>query len=194
MMIFLIYMKYGPETPPNTPQHAQAAAHQNEHDNCNLDSPQHCHIPQHANPPQIPPLHFNNIPIPQAPLLPDPDDPFAPPPPPVQQYQHLSQHLAQQPQNLPALAPAGRGHLIAVSVKIDIYLFSLFETFKPQYNHLPAHLAQQLAALPPLAPQGKGRGRGRGQIPPVPVPAPMPRGHHPLPPVPAPAPVSEHVR
>ena len=82
MVILLIYMKYRPETPPNTPQHAQAAAHQTECDNHNLDSPQHCHT-SHADPPQIPPLQFNNIPIPQAPLLPDPDDPFAPPPPPV---------------------------------------------------------------------------------------------------------------
>ena len=38
------------------------------------------------------------------------DDPFGPPPPPAQQYQHLPQHLAEQLQNLPALAPApGRG-------------------------------------------------------------------------------------
>ena len=121
MMIFLILYEYRPETPPNTPQRAQAAARQNERDNRNLDSPQHRRVPQHANPPQIAPLQFNNIPIPQAPLLPDPDDPFAPPPPPVQQYQHLPQHLAQQLQNLPPLAPAGRGHLIAVSVKVGIY-------------------------------------------------------------------------
>jgi hypothetical protein len=39
------------------------------------------------------------------------DDPFGPPPS-VQQYQHLPQHLAEQMQNLPALAPVrvrGRG-------------------------------------------------------------------------------------
>ena len=76
MMIFLFYMKYRPETPPNTPQCAWAAACQNEHDNPNLDSPQHCCISQHADPPQIPLLQLNNIPIPQAPLLPDPDDPL----------------------------------------------------------------------------------------------------------------------
>ena len=100
-------------------------------------------------------------------------DPFAPLSAPVQsngqRYQHLPQHLAQQLQNLPALAPAGHDHLIPVSVKVKIYLFSLIETFKPQYNHLPAHLAQQLAALQPLPPQGRGRGRGRGLPPPMPV-------------------------
>jgi hypothetical protein len=40
-----------------------------------------------------------------------PDDPFGPPPQ-VQQYHHLPQHLAEQMQNLPALAPVrvrGRG-------------------------------------------------------------------------------------
>ena len=146
MVILLIYMKYRPETPPNTPRCAQAAACQTESDNCNLDSPQHRHTP-HANPPQIPPLQFNNIPIPQAPLLPDPDDPFAPPPPPVQQYQHLPQHLAQQLQNLPALAPArghghGHGHgigidndhLVPVSVNVSTYLFSLIAIFILSHN------------------------------------------------------------
>ena len=55
MVILLIYMKYRPKTPPNTPQHAQAAARQTDCDNHNLDSPQHRCTP-HANPPQIPPL------------------------------------------------------------------------------------------------------------------------------------------
>jgi hypothetical protein len=107
-------LKYRPETPPNTPQRARAAARQNERDQRNLDSPEQRQIPHNANPsPYIPPL---NLPIPQPPLfaenMPLLDDPFGPPPPPVQQYQHLPQDLAEQLQNLPALAPApgcGRG-------------------------------------------------------------------------------------
>ena len=71
-------------------------------------------MPHHANPPPlIPPLI---LPIPQHLPLPgnmaNLDDPFGPPLPPAQQYQHLPQHLAKQLQNLPALAPApacGRG-------------------------------------------------------------------------------------
>jgi hypothetical protein len=135
----LIYLKYRPETPPNTPQRARAAARQNERDNRNLDSPQHRRTPHQANPPQIAPLQYN-LPISQPLPLPGnsiiPDDPFAAPPAPVQQYQHLPhlpQHLAHQLQNLPALAPGrgrgrGRGNgngnsddqLVTVSVKIPI--------------------------------------------------------------------------
>ena len=40
MLILFIYLKYRPETPPNTPQRARAAARQNEHDQRNLDSPE----------------------------------------------------------------------------------------------------------------------------------------------------------
>jgi hypothetical protein len=132
MMIIFIYLKCRPETPPNTPQRARAAARQNERDNRNLDSPQHRRIPHHADPPQIPPLQYNNLPIPQPLPFPGntvvPDDPFALPPPPVhlngQQYQHLPQHLAQQIQNLPAFPVAqpvqhqGHGHMPAVSVNL----------------------------------------------------------------------------
>ena len=134
-MILFIYFNCRPETPPNTPQRARAAARQNERDNRNLDSPQHRRTPHHAGPPQIPPLQYNNLTIPQALPFPGnaiiPDDPFAPPPPPpVQQYQHLPQHLAQQLQNLPPLAPArgrgrGHGHLVPVSVQVHfIYIFT----------------------------------------------------------------------
>ena len=68
-----------------------------------------------------------------------PDDPFGPPPP-VQQYHHLPQHLAEQLQNLPALAPVhgrgrGRGRAqgqvqvqLPVSVQVDFYVSSLIET------------------------------------------------------------------
>ena len=102
------------ETPPNTPQRARAAARQNERTNRNLDTPQHRRTPQNPGSPQIAPLQFN-IPIPPGPPAlanaPIPEDPFAPAAIPVQQYQHLPHHLAQQLQNLPALAPVrGRGH------------------------------------------------------------------------------------
>lgn len=132
-----------PETPPNTPQRAQAAARQNERDNRNIDSPELRRIPHNAGPPpHIPPI---NLPIPHPLPIPEnlmiPDDPFGPPPP-VQQYQHLPQHLAEQLQQLPALAPApgrgrgrgrGRGHVqengnnnlipaIPVSVNFLIYI------------------------------------------------------------------------
>ena len=145
-------LKYRSETPPNTPQQARAAARQNERDNRNLDSPEHRCVPHHPNPPPfIPPLI---LPIPQPLPLPEnmaiPDDPFAlpppPPPPPVQQYHHLPDHLAQQLQNLPALAPArghgrGRGHghgdnhdngngngnIDHVRVEVLIYLFPLIQ-------------------------------------------------------------------
>src|SRR5277367_767444 len=115
------------ETPPNTPQRARAAARQNERSNRNMDTPQHRRTPQNPGPPPIAPLQFD-IPIPPVPPVPAnaviPDDPFAPAPAPVQQYQHLPQHLAQQLLNLPPLAPApgrgrgrghGHGHLAAVS-------------------------------------------------------------------------------
>jgi hypothetical protein len=117
-----IYFMYRPETPPNTPQRAQAAARQLERNTRTLDSPQHHPIPHQPVPPVIQPLHYNNVPMPHMPLLPAngiiPDDPFALPAPvpgPVHLnghiYQHLPQHLAQQLQNLPALPPArGRGH------------------------------------------------------------------------------------
>lgn len=134
--LFEIYLKYRPETPPNTPQRARAAARQNERDNRDLDSPQHRRTPHHADAPQIPRLQYNNPPLPQAPLFPGnaiiPDDPFAPPSAPVhfngQEYQNLPQHLAQQLQNLPALAPVGRGrgyahtraHLVPVSINVPI--------------------------------------------------------------------------
>ena len=150
MVILFIYVKYRPETPPNTPQRARAAARQNERDHRHLDSPEHRRIPHNADPPpHIPPL---NLPIPQPPPFPENmanlDDPFGPPPPPVQQYQNLPQHLAQQFQNLPALAPVrgrgrGRGHghghdphngIDHVSVKISIYLFLLIGTFISSHN------------------------------------------------------------
>ena len=73
-------MKCRPETPPNTPQRACAAARQNEQDNRNLDSPEHHWIPHHTEPPLIPPLL---LPIPQPPPVDGnpiiPDDPFGPP-------------------------------------------------------------------------------------------------------------------
>src|SRR6202522_4538271 len=105
---------YRPETPPNTPQRAQAAARQLECNTRTLDSPQHHPIPHQPVPPLIQPLQYNNVPIPQMPLLPAngiiPDDPFALPAPvpgPVHLnghiYQHLPQHLAQQLRNLAAL-------------------------------------------------------------------------------------------
>jgi hypothetical protein len=138
----LIYLKYRPETPPNTPQWACAAAHQNKQDNCNLDSPQHHCIPHQADPPHIAPLQYNYLLLPLSPAVPGiiVDDPFGLPPPPVQQYQHLSQHLAEQFYNLPALAPGrgcgcgcgvgngngngnGNGHLVPISIKIPIYYF-----------------------------------------------------------------------
>ena len=85
MVILFIYLKYRPETPPNTPQRARAAAHQNECDQHNLDSPEHCHIPHNADsPPHIPPLqlpiHPLQLPIPQPlPIPENADDPFGPP-------------------------------------------------------------------------------------------------------------------
>ena len=98
-------------------------AQQNEGTNCNLDSPEHRRTPDHPGPPQIAPLHFNDVPITQPPVLPGnvpiPDDPFALPPAPVHfnghQYQNLPQHLAEQLHNLPALPPVhghgcGHGH------------------------------------------------------------------------------------
>src|SRR5277367_1626206 len=96
------------ETPPNTPQRARALARQNERTNRTMDSPELRRTPQNPGPPPHPPiapLQFH-IPIPPAPPVPAnapvPDDPFAPAP--VQQYQHLPQHLAQQLLNLPPLA------------------------------------------------------------------------------------------
>jgi hypothetical protein len=137
MVILLMDLSYRPETPPNTPQQAHAAARQNECENCHLDSPQHCQTPHHSGAPLIPPLQFNDVHIPPAPPVPGngiiSDDPFGPPPAPVQfngqQYHHLPRHLAQQLQNLPPLAPAGCGHLVTVSVNASKYLFSLIENF-----------------------------------------------------------------
>jgi hypothetical protein len=162
-------LKYRPETPPNTPQRARSAARQNERENRNLDSPEHRRTPHHSGPAQIPPLQ---LPIPPAPPVPGnatvPDDPFGPPPAPIQfdgrQYRHLPQHLAQQIQNLPAA-----GHSVPVSVKALEYLFSLSENFKPRYPNLPLHLAQQLAALPALPSPQRRRGRGIHVAPAVPV-------------------------
>ena len=197
VLYIFFHLKYGSETPPGTPQRARAAAHQNERDNHNLDSPEHHRIPHHANPPLLIPLLI--LPIPQHLPLPENmailDDPFGPPPPPAQQYQHLPQHLAEQLQNLPALAPApgrgrgagrgrgrgrGRGHgedngnngnnnllpANPVSVQLMHIFFFLLMNFKPLYNNLPAHLAQQRAALPALPARGRGRGRGRANPPP----------------------------
>ena len=70
MVILFIYLKYRPETPPNTPQCARAAAHQNECDQHNLASPERHHILHNADsPPHIPPLQlpipFLQHPIPQ---------------------------------------------------------------------------------------------------------------------------------
>ena len=63
--------------------------------------------------PQIPPLRFNNIPVPQLPpqnAFPQPDDPFAPPAINAHQYHHLPADLAQRLAALPPLQPAhGRG-------------------------------------------------------------------------------------
>ena len=123
-------MKCRPETPPNTPQWAHAAACQNEQDNCNLDSPEHRRIPHHTDPPLIPPLL---LPIPQPPPVAGnpiiPDDPFGPP---VQN----------------------------VSINCLYEMMSLTNIGKQQYNHLPAHLTQQLAALPPLPVlRGRARGQ-----------------------------------
>ena len=129
-------------------------------------------------PPLIPPLI---LPIPQHLPLPGNmailDDPFGPAPAPAQQYQHVPQHLAEQLQNSPALAPApgrgrgggrgrgrGRGHgedngnngnnnLVPanpVSVELIYTFFFLLINFKPLYNNVPAHLDQRLAALPAL--------------------------------------------
>jgi len=140
-----IKFNYRPETPPNTPQRARTAAQQHERDNRTLDSPQRHRIPHQPGPIQIPPLHFNNIPMPQAPFLPGnviiPDDPFALPaqlPGPVnfngQQYQNLPQHLAQQLQNVPALPPPppaqgrGHGHVPPVS-SFSLFFFISFLKF-----------------------------------------------------------------
>ena len=122
-----IQLLYRPETPPNTPQWARAAARQNEHNNRTLDSPQHHRAPHQPVQPHIEPLHFNDVPMPHLggnPIV--PDDPFALPGPipgPAhfngQQYGHLPQHLAQQLQNLPALPPVrrrGHGHVPPVSL------------------------------------------------------------------------------
>ena len=150
MVILFIHLEYRPETPPNTPQGARAAAHQNEHDNRNLDSPEHHCIHNNPYPPQIPPLQYN-LPIPQAPPLPgNADDPFALPPAPVHfnghQYQNLHQHLAQQLQNLPALPPVhlqhgrGRGHgqnhaqLPSVSMQIRCFFLGFSLTAMKRYN------------------------------------------------------------
>src|SRR5271168_352284 len=104
-----------PETPPNTPQRVRAAARQNERNNRTLDSPQHHRTPHQPLHPRIPPLQFNNVPVPQAPPPPQdaipPDDPFAQPAPVHfngHQYHHLPPELAQGLQNLNAL-PSGRG-------------------------------------------------------------------------------------
>ena len=70
------------QTPPNTPQRVRTAACQSECDSHTLDSPEHCRIPQQPIHPQILPLHFDNIPVAQAPRPPQNamalDDPFAP--------------------------------------------------------------------------------------------------------------------
>jgi hypothetical protein len=72
---------YRAETPPNTPQRARATARQNERNNRNLDSPEQRRIPQQPVLPQIAPLNFGNVAIPQALPIPGnaiiPDDPFA---------------------------------------------------------------------------------------------------------------------
>jgi len=122
-----------PETPPNTPQRAQAAARQNERNNRILDSPQQHRIPHNPGLIHVEPLHFNHIPIPLPPgnqVVPDdPDDPFALPAP--NNYTHLPPHLAQQLHNLPAFPAQGRGrgrgrgqgHVAPVSVYFAFILF-----------------------------------------------------------------------
>ena len=105
------------QTPPNTPQRVRTAARQSERDNRTLDSPEHRRIPQQPIHPQIQPLQFNNIPVPQV-LPPAPnalplDDPFAQPAPinfNGYQYHHLPADLAQAVQNVNAmpLAPLRR--------------------------------------------------------------------------------------
>jgi hypothetical protein len=80
---------------------SRAATRQNECNSRNLDSPEQCHIPVF---PQIAPLHFDNVPIPQLPPVSVnvivPDDPFALPPAPVylngHEYYNLPQNLAEQ--------------------------------------------------------------------------------------------------
>ena len=102
--VYGVYVTCRPETPPNTPQRARAAARQLERDNRILDSPQ-----RHRTP--VPPLLFNNAPLPlPLPNIIIPDDPFGPAPQvPVhfngQQYQNLPGDLALRLQNLPALPP-----------------------------------------------------------------------------------------
>jgi hypothetical protein len=100
-------------------------AWQNERTNRDLDSPEHRRTLDPPGHPPIAPLQFEDVSMPQAPVSsgnPDPDDPFVLPPAPIHfnghQYQHLPQHLAQQLNNLPALAPTcghGRGQLPPVS-------------------------------------------------------------------------------
>jgi hypothetical protein len=128
------------QTPPNTPQRARAATRQNERNSRNLDSPEQRRIPQNPVFPQIAPIHFDNVPIPQLPPVPVnaivPDDPFALPPAPVylngREYRNLPQNLAEQVQNLAAFPAAGRGRgrgrgqLPPVSVLF--YVTSFFKT------------------------------------------------------------------
>ena len=120
MLSFLKSIKYSmdfffrDQTPPNTPQRVRTAARQSERDNRTLDSPEHRRIPDQPIFPQIQPLQFNNIPVPQ--LLPPPqnpiaiDDPFGLPAINPQQYQHLPPDIAQRLATLPPLQPVqGRG-------------------------------------------------------------------------------------
>jgi len=114
-----------------------------------MDSPEQRRIPQQPAFPQIAPLHFDNVPVPQVPPVPGneilPDDPFALPAGPVhlngQQYHNLPHNLAQQVQNLPALPPVlsrgrgrgrGRGQLPPVSGLLWAFLFETKMMFR--YN------------------------------------------------------------
>jgi hypothetical protein len=101
-----------------------------------MDSPEQRRTPQQPVFPQIAPLHFDNVPVPQVPALHGngivPDDPFDLPPGPAHfnghQYNHLPENLAQQLHNLPALPPVmgrgrgrGRGQLYVPAVNVHFF-------------------------------------------------------------------------
>ena len=114
-MDFFIVDLIRDQTPPNTPQCVRTAACQSERNNRTLDSPEHRRTPNQPVHPDIPPLRFNNVPMPQVPLPPPNaiplDDPFAQPAPVhfnEQQYHHLPADLAQRVQNINAIPLAPR--------------------------------------------------------------------------------------
>ena len=129
------------ETPPNTPQRARAAARDSERNSRTLDSPQHRRTPHQPVHPVIPPLRFNNIPVPQVPLPRNPP-PQNPPPPqnaippdnlfapraPVyfngRLYYNLDPGLAQQVQNV------NQAHGNPLPVSIFCFFFLCFYVFR----------------------------------------------------------------